>query len=278
MKAVLVILVILFAIGWWQSEKENAKRENRPTVIENFFSGPSESEKVLRKPESLTPEQRQLATEWGNGAKNLYVEQVDALERRLSSRMEGGYTWGVESERRVRAAIRALNGAIDRDDFLAVPSRFSEAKEALRLFEAGCRWRAGLRHSAIHHITSAEREGYWNADRGWRFLRQGSLEVVRDCPRCNGSGRETVLVTCDRCNGEGRIQTTLSGITGAIDDLSSLAQGIDDFSRALKGKSPRGGHRPRSGPSFTACDQCNGRGRREALQPCSVCGGQGWTR
>ena len=301
MKVVLAILAILLVIGWWQNEKEAAAKENRPTVIDRIFSdspatdvggtgnrrpmgvkgifsGPTESEKALRHPESMTPEQRQLATEWGNGAKRLYVEQVDALEGKLSARMEGGYVWGQESERRARASIRALNDAIDRDDFLAVPAKFSEAKESLRLFEAGCRWRAGLRHPSIPHITSGAREGYWNADQGWHFLRQGSLEVVRNCHRCNGSGRETVMVTCDRCNGTGRIATPLSGVTGAIEDISGLVQGVDDISRALKGKPSRGGHRHHSGQSTMICNQCNGRRRREALQPCSVCGGQGWTR
>ena len=224
MKVVLAILAILLVIGWWQNEKENAARANRPTIVERFLSdspssdkaesesrrssvveriisGSTASENALRNPESMTPEQRQLAAEWGNGSKRFYVEQVDALEKRLSARMEGGYVWGRESEHRARASIRALNDAIDRDDFLAVPTKFSEAKESLRLFEAGCRWRAGLRHPSIQHIYSAEREGYWNADQGWLFPRQGSLEVARKCRRCNGGGQETVMVTCDRCNG-----------------------------------------------------------------------------
>ena len=301
MKVVLAILAILLVIGWWQNEKENAARANRPTIVERFLSdspssdkaesesrrssvveriisGSTASENALRNPESITPEQRQLAAEWGNGSKRFYVEQVDALEKRLSARMEGGYVWGRESEHRARASIRALNDAIDRDDFLAVPTKFSEAKESLRLFEAGCRWRAGLRHPSIQHIYSAEREGYWNADQGWLFPRQGSLEVARKCRRCNGGGQETVMVTCDRCNGTGRIATPLSGVTGALDDISELVHGIDDFSRALKGKPSRGGYRHHSSQNTMTCDQCNGRRRREALQPCSVCGGQGWTR
>ena len=278
MKAVLIILAILLVIGWWQNEKESAASENRPTVVERIVSGSSESEKALRRPELMTPEQRQLAAEWGNGSTRLYVEQVDALESRLAQRMEGGYVWGTESERRARSSIRDLNNAIDRDDFLAVPGRFEEAKEALRLFEAGCRWRAGLRHSSIPHISSAEREGYWNADPGWRFLRQGSLEVVRNCYRCNGSGRETVQVKCDRCNGTGKIQAPLSGVTTALDDLSEFVQGVDNFSRALKGKPSRGSHHHRSGPNMIPCDRCNGSRLREAVQPCHVCGGQGWTR
>lgn len=292
MKAVLFLLVILLAIGWWHSEKENAKRENRPTVIETLFSGPSESEKALRNPESLTPEQRQLAAEWGTGSKQLYVEQAEVLERRLSARMEGGYTWGSESERRVRASIRALNGAIDRDDFLTVPSKFSEAKEALRLFEAGCRWRAGLRHSSIPHITSAEREGYWNADRGWRFLRQGSLEVVRNCQRCNGSGREVVKVDCDNCNGAGWVDGPLAGVTRFLGDFSDALDGaadavnsVNNAYRTVKGKHPKGSgpthHGPRrhsGGSGQVPRNRCNKTGQIEITQTCHACGGQGWTR
>lgn len=278
MKAVLIILAILLVIGWWQNEKENAASENRPTVVERIVSGSSESEKALRRPELMTPEQRQLATEWGSGSKRLYVEQVDALERRLSARMEGGYVWGSESERRACASIRALNDAIDRDEFLTVPAKFSEAQESLRLFEAGCRWHPGLRHPSLPHIYSAEREGYWNADQGWVFPRQGSLEVARICYRCKGSRQEIVKVDCDRCNGTGRIQAPLSGVTTALDDLSKFVQGVDNFSRALKGKPSRGSHHHRSGPNMIPCDRCNGSRLREAVQPCHVCGGQGWTR
>lgn len=300
MKAVLFILAILFVIGWWKNEKESAKRENRPTVIERILSdysgsgksgnkngkphfsvfervvsGSTESEKALRNPESMTPEQRQLAAEWGNGSKRLYVEQVDALENRLSARMEGGYVWGSESERRARASIRALNDAIDRDDFLIVPGKFSEAKEAVRLFEAGCRWRAGLRHPSLPHIYSAEREGYWNADQGWRFIAPNrSLEVARTCYRCQGGGREAVLVTCDRCNGTGWVDTPLSGVTGFLDGLAGALQAVDDIKN--KRRSHGGGGRRHS--DQMKCPNCNGRRKVEATQPCHVCGGQGWTR
>lgn len=274
MKAVLIILAILLVIGWWQNEKEEAERENRPTIVERIVSGSTESEKALRQPESMTPEQRQLATEWGNGSKRLYVEQVDALENRLAQRMEGGYIWGTESERRVRSSIRDLNSAIDRDDFLAVPGRFAEAKEALRLFEAGCRWRAGLRHRSISHITSAEREGYWNADSGWRFLQQGSLEVVRNCHRCNGSGREIVKVDCDRCNGTGWVDTPLSGVTGFLDGVAGALQAVDDIKHKRRTSHGGGGRHS----DQMKCPNCNGRRRVDATQPCHVCGGQGWTR
>lgn len=274
MKAVLIILAILLVIGWWQNEKESAASENRPTVVERIVSGSTESEKALRRPESMTPEQRQLATEWGNGAKRLYVEQVDALERKLSARMEGGYVWGPESERRVRASIKALNDAIDRDDFLVVPAKFSEAKESLRLFEAGCRWRAGLRHSSLPHISSAEREGFWNADQGWIFPRKGSLEVARTCRRCNGSGREIVKVDCDRCNGTGWVDTPLSGVTGFLEGLSDALQTVDDIKHHRRS---HGGGGSRHSDQMK-CPGCNGRGKVEATQPCHVCGGQGWSR
>lgn len=292
MKAVLIILAILLVIGWWQNEKEEAERENRPTVVERIVSGSTESEKALRQPESMTPEQRQLGTEWGNGSKRLYVEQVDALESRLAERMEGGYVWGPESERRVRASIRDLNSAIDRDDFLAVPGRFAEAKEALRLFEAGCRWRAGLRHRSISHIASAEREGYWNADPGWRFLQQGSLEVVRTCRHCHGSGREIVKVDCDNCNGSGWVDGPLSGVTRILGDVSDVLDGaagaansVNNAYRAVKGKPSKGGgashygsHRRSGGNGQIPCNRCNRTGQVEAVQPCHACGGQGWTR
>lgn len=292
MKAILIILVVLLVVGLLRDEKGKAWVNDVRQKAETLFSGSTESEKALQKPETMTPEQRQLATEWGNGSKQLYVEQVDALEKQLAKRMEGGYVWGTESERRARASIRALNNAIDRDDFLAVPSRFAEAKESLRLFEAGCRWRAGLRHSSIPHISSAEREGYWNADTGWRFLRQGSLEVVQTCRHCKGGGREVVNVDCDNCNGTGWVDGPLAGMTRFLDDVSDVLDGtasamnsVNNAYRAAKGKpakgsgsAPRGPRRPSGGSGQVPCNRCNRTGQVEAVQPCHVCGGQGWTR
>ncbi len=281
MKIILVLIIVFLAFGWWKSEKENAENEGRRPIWESVISESTKSELALRDPASMTPEERQLAAEWGNGAKRRYVARADAIGQTLAQRMEGGYDWERESERRARAAIRDLNAAIDRDDFLAAPGRLRAAEEAVRLFEAGCRWRAGMRHSTSPHIHSSALEGKWCPDYGWRFLREGSLEVGQTCHCCNGSGWETTWITCNGCNGEGTVMTTLSTITEVIDETTVIVHEFDDFLRTLKGKPARGrrerhGHRPQ--PTRTTCRMCNGRGEIQATQQCHVCGGHGWTR
>lgn len=292
MRAIILIVLVILAVRWYLN-KNDVKLPDAPRqVVERAIGGSSESDRVLRRPESMTPEQRQLAAEWGNGSKQMYVDQAEALERQLSRRMDGGYVWGPDSERRARAALRALNDSIDRDDFLVVPRRFSEAKDAVRLFEAGCRWRSGMRHSSIPHIHSGVQEGQWDADSGWCFPSGNPRDVARICQHCNGCGRETVNVYCDNCNGAGWVDGPLAGVTRFLDGVAETLNGaadamnsVNNAYRAAKGKRPKGGGpshyhgpQPQANNGQIPCNKCNRTGQVQIVQTCSVCGGNGWTR
>ena len=150
--------------------------------------------------------------------------------------------------------------------------------EAVRLFEAGCRWTSGSRHTRYAHIHASSREGVWNADDGWTFVRKNSLEVLQICPECDGSGKEDGWVTCPGCNGEGEVETTLSGFTSFIDDLANGIEAVDNFNRALHGKSPHGSGGHSHSRQYVTCNTCNGRGEVAQQRRCSRCGGRGTLR
>lgn len=292
MRFILIIVVIFFIFKWYTSE-DRSPSDIVKTLAERVSCQPESRElrKKERDPETMTPEQRQMAMEWGNGGKTRYVARAEELESRVNERMAGGYVWGEDSARRVRSALKMLNHVIDRDDYLSAPKRLEDAEDAVRLFEAGCRWCAGLRHSRYSHISSANREGYWNADSGWIFPDQGSLEVARVCQHCAGSGQEKAWVDCDNCNGTGWVDGPLAGVTRFLDNVSSALDGAasamnsaNNAYRAAKGKRPKGGPPPRhrspssSNNGQVPCNQCNQSGSVEILQPCRRCGGRGWNR
>jgi hypothetical protein len=64
-KIILVLIIVFLAFGWWKSEKENAENEGRRPIWESVISESTKSELALRDPASMTPEERQLAAEWG---------------------------------------------------------------------------------------------------------------------------------------------------------------------------------------------------------------------
>ena len=214
---------------------------------------------------------------WGAGDKRRYVSRSRELSERIEARQAGGYDYGSSSLSKARSALQTLDRAIDRDEWATVPGLFGEAEEAVRLFEASCRWKPGLRHSRFPHIKSAEREGVWNADSGWTFLSRDSLEVVQICSRCNGSGQETVRVDCPQCNGRGRVKTTLGSVTEMVDGLSMGIQAFDNFGRALHGKPAHTGA-TRHDVQMVDCNNCNRTGKVTALKTCSRCGGTGYIR
>ena len=101
--------------------------------------------------------------------------------------------------------------------------------------EGGFRTTASARGSDIHHDMTID---LVSALKG--FETELSMQKVKVCPGCHGSGTEpgSVMTTCSECNGSGRL---------------NVAQGPMQFTRS--------------------CPQCKGHGK--VGKTCSQCGGSG---
>lgn len=282
-----LIVVVWICFQLWQCHTKTDRGDSGDNTPVQW-SEPSEgtkwrdgaTESTMPRASEMTPEQRRAMQAWGNGGKRVYVERATELEERIGGRLVGGYRWGDESLRKARAALDALNRSIDRDEWNVAEMRYRTATEAVRLFEAGCRWTPGARHNEYRHIYAATQEGIWNADNGWVFVypEEGSLEVARVCARCGGDGVEEVWVTCPTCNGTGRVETPLATGVKILNDVATGLEAWDDVSRALKGKPSRGSGVRRSNVPTQTCLTCNGRKRVQDKQACSRCSGSGYVR
>lgn len=252
MKTLFLVAIAFFGF-WWYLSDGSFTVDSLRAAVERASEGRTESEKAMRHPERMTPEQRQLALDWGAGAKETFVFQASELEKRIDARAEGGYSFDRPAANAARSAVRKLNRAIDRDDFIAAPALMNSAADAVRRFEASCRWQVGARHKKHRHIRSAAQEGRWDADPGWMFPERGSLEPAMQCGYCNGTGRQTVDVRCEQCDGDGVLSSPAMPIVNGL----------------------FGGNRL---PESLPCLKCNGKGWRTMQQSCSVCSGRGWVR
>lgn len=272
-RIILIIVIIIVFVKLYNST------ELTGDTISNFLCVKTETEKILEHPEQMTSEQREMAAYWGSGGKAKCIKIVEEFEVRLNERKSGGYVWGEHSERRVRNALANLNKAIDMDDFLILDKKIREVEESIRLFESGCRWQKGMCHPKYSHVYSSSNEGFWDAEPGWVFISNDSLEVARICSRCDGNKVEVERVRCGGCNGRGKVPAPMDGIFKGIDDGIKLIGAIDDIVKSFEGKKTKN-RRSRSSykQDMIDCPTCNRTGKVDVEVICTYCSGNGWCK
>lgn len=184
--------------------------------------------------------ERRAFIAWGEGGKRAELANADAIRLRLEGRTEGGYEFRHWDLWRARRALKAYDNAIARDFVDKVPALRQAAEDALRVFESGCRWRAGQRHRRDPHLVSGVREGEWKAEAGWVAMPSG----VGTCPDCGGDGGGVREAACGACNGTGRLGGGM--YLGGVTILDA-----------------------------PVCNDCRGSGRITVPWTCKRCGGDG---
>lgn len=291
MKQLLIILLVC-AVGYLLYDKFSSKVDgfiqgnpigqgSAPTSVRGHIGGTSEDEVVrpvsmppntknvsmwkLEHPETMTDEERQMAEKWEQ-VKPQYFSELNQIKTLFKKKTVVPYRYNERYAEKLRAAIIDLDNAVNYDDFLVVPDRCDNAKDALRRFESSCEWQAGVSKGPGTHMHSGNYEGSWLPDRGYVMVNRGGEMVaaqVAECRSCRGNGYKIQQVYCQTCNGRGRVPNPMAQVGNVVDIVG-----------AFGGKNRRRVPRMPKQPSEINCSACN-RGRIQQQVQCSSCNGQG---